>query len=95
MSNNCVFFQSHQGRFWINDETKFNDLAELVHFHSLSPGGLITTLTHPVPNVSIVPEQVESAGAAGTVQVASEECRVLTVGRRYTVEVQVKNTGCM
>ena len=45
-------FQSRGGRFWINEDTQFKDLAELIHHHSLNSSGLVTTLTHPVPNVS-------------------------------------------
>ncbi|XP_063687022.1 tyrosine-protein kinase HCK-like isoform X2 [Bolinopsis microptera] len=44
--------QSRGGRFWINEDTQFKDLAELIHHHSLNSSGLVTTLTHPVPNES-------------------------------------------
>ena len=49
---NSLYFQSRGGRFWINEDTQFKDLAELIHHHSLNSSGLVTTLTHPVPNVS-------------------------------------------
>ena len=52
--NNCFILQSRGGRFWINEDTQFKDLAELIHHHSLNSSGLVTTLTHPVPNVSCI-----------------------------------------
>ena len=39
-------------QFYVTSESRFNTLAELVHHHSISSDGLITTLLYPAPKRS-------------------------------------------